>query len=288
MANQTIALLNMKGGVGKTTLSVNLAWYMYRHRQKRVLLVDLDPQFNASQYVMNYRLYAKHVKEKGTIADLLIESPKLRLKPKVSVKAIESAVATLEQQKNGARFDFLPAELALAHVVKNPAQMEYKLEMLLRKTRDEYDYIFIDCAPTDSVLTTMALNASNFILTPMRPDRFSILGFANLVETIDMFRNSSPDHNKVQELGLVFTQVRGDSGVETGCMRDIRAQAKEIGSYVFKSSLDWSNTFIRAVEDQTPAFETRYARDELKDNIEAIVSEMEGRVNKLTKDADAE
>jgi chromosome partitioning protein len=287
MGSQTIALLNMKGGVGKTTLAVNLAWYMYRHRQKRVLLIDLDPQFNASQYVMNYKVYAKHVKEKGTIADLLIESPKLRLKPVTTVKAIKGALTTLEQ-RGGARFDFLPAELALAHVVKNPAQMEYKLEMLLRGTRDEYDFIFLDCAPTDSVLTTMALNASNFILTPMRPDRFSILGFANLVETIQLFRSSSPDHNGVRELGLVFTQVRGDSGVESGCMRDIRAQAKDIGSYVFKSSLNWSNTFIRAVEDQTPAFDTRYARDELKGNIESIVSEMEGQILKLTKDDEDE
>lgn len=273
----------MKGGVGKTTLSVNLAWYMYRHRAKKVLLIDLDPQFNASQYVMDYSDYEKHVKEKGTVADLLIESPKLRLRKAPTLKGMKSTLTSLEARA-GARFDFLPAELALAHVVKNPAQMEYKLEMHLREIRGEYDYIFIDCAPTDSVLTTMALNASNFILTPMRPDRFSILGFANLVETIAGFRKSSPDQHKVRELGLVFTQVRGDSRVEASCMRDIRAQAKSRGSHVFTAALNWSNTFIRAVEDQTPAFATRYARDELRGNIEAIVTEMEKRIDTLTKD----
>lgn len=282
MATETVALLNMKGGVGKTTLAVNLAWYMFRHRKKKVLLIDLDPQFNASQYVMDYTAYDKHVKTKGTIADLLIEQPTLRLRGKAPTKTVKDVLFTVEKNGSG-RFDFLPAQLALAHVVKNPAQMEHKLEKLLGTCRNDFDIIFIDCAPTDSVLTTMALNASNFILTPMRPDRFSILGFANLVETLTIFRNSSPDQNKVRELGLVFTQVGGSSTVETACMTDIRAQAKTLGSHVFASQLDWSNTFIRAVENQTPAFETRYARDELKANIAAIVTEMENRIAALRK-----
>ena len=61
-----ISLLNMKGGVGKTTLAVNLAWHTFRRNKKRVLLVDLDPQFNASQYMMHYDVYSKHVKTNGT------------------------------------------------------------------------------------------------------------------------------------------------------------------------------------------------------------------------------
>jgi chromosome partitioning protein len=69
----TIALLNMKGGVGKTTLAVNLAWHLHQNEQKNVLLVDLDPQFNATQYVMDYQTFQNHRKDAGTIADLLID-----------------------------------------------------------------------------------------------------------------------------------------------------------------------------------------------------------------------
>ena len=69
-----ISLLNMKGGVGKTTLAVNLAWTLYEDK-KRVLLVDLDPQFNATQYVMDYNEFSDHKKNSGTIADLLLEHP---------------------------------------------------------------------------------------------------------------------------------------------------------------------------------------------------------------------
>ncbi len=70
--------------------------------------------------------------------------------------------------------------------------MEYKLEKVLSTLREDYDYVFIDCAPTDSVLTTMALGSSDFLLIPMRPDRFSILGFANLTETIKTFPRKYP------------------------------------------------------------------------------------------------
>jgi len=74
---RTIALINMKGGVGKTTLSVNLAWHLCRERKQKVLLVDLDPQFNSSQYVMTYDEWDRHRQHpRGTIADLLIEPTK--------------------------------------------------------------------------------------------------------------------------------------------------------------------------------------------------------------------
>ena len=274
----TIALLNMKGGVGKTTLAVNLAWHTYRVKKRNVLLVDLDPQFNASQYMMDYSTYEKHVRTYGTIADLLIDQPALGLKKKKRRPPTKQPIATIQQPPGGHRLDFLPSQLALAHVVKNPAQMDFRLERILRDVRSGYDYVYIDCAPTDSVLTTMALTASNYILIPVRPDRFSILGYANLIETVRSFKDNSPDPNDVKELGLIFTQVRGDSSVEQECMDEIRAQANTYGSYVFPSELNFSNTFIRAVQNQTPAFETKYARDELKANIGTIVREMEQRI----------
>lgn len=279
----TISLLNMKGGVGKTTLAVNLAWHSFRHGANRVLLIDFDPQFNASQYVMDYSEYETHVKDNGTIADLLIEQPTLRLKPRKKTSSPEKTIAVIEEGPE-CYFHFLPSQLALAHVVKNPAQMEFRLEKILGAFRDQYDYIFIDCAPTDSILTTMALTASNFILVPMRPDRFSILGFTNLIDTIRTFRNNSSDPNKVRELGVVFTQVRSNSGPEDQCKLDVRSQAAALDQYVFESELVFSNTFLTAIQNQTPAFDTKYARDELKNNISEIVKEMEFRIGELAQE----
>lgn len=277
----TIALLNMKGGVGKTTLAVNLAWYIFQKDNANVLLVDLDPQFNATQYVMDYKSFEHHRKHSATITDLLIDPPKLdarltkvKKNPAVALHNIRTA--------NGKKFDLLPAELSLAWIVKNPAQMDYRLERLLQKIRDNYDYVFIDCAPTDSVLTTMALTAADYLLIPMRPDRFSILGFANLVETIKTFRSNCPDPHEVKVLGVVFTQVLGDSEVEDQAMLEVERAARKEAIPLFTSQLKHSKSFIRSVRDQTPIFETLYAHQRSRAAAAKIVDELKARILSLS------
>jgi chromosome partitioning protein len=279
---RTISLLNMKGGVGKTTLAVNLAWYMHQQQGKNVLLVDLDPQFNATQYVMDFTAFDLHRKTKGTIADLLIDQPKLSLRLERLKKNPRSAFHNVRTSSTGKRFDLLPAELDLAWVVKNPAQMDYRLEKLLVDVRKAYDYVFIDCAPTDSVLTTMALTASHFLLVPMRPDQFSLFGYANLVKTIDTFRKNCPDPNQVKDLGVVFTQVMGNSTIETECIDQIKVDAAKQKGYVFGSHFKHSRSFIRALKNQTPIFETLYASATSRNAAALIAKEMETRIAALT------
>ena len=276
-----ISLLNMKGGVGKTTLAVNLAWFMYEKQDCNVLLVDLDPQFNATQYVMDYSAFDSHRKNAGTLANLLIDQPRMGTRPKKPSKDAHNVLYNI--QKRGSNcFDLLPSELNLAWVVKNPAQMDYKLEKLLQGLRSDYEFVFIDCAPTDSVLTTMALTASDFLLVPVRPDRFSILGVENLQQTVDLFRTNCPDPHAVKDLGIVFTQVVENSAVDTECMADIRARALREGGYVFAAALKYSRSFNRAVKDQTPIFRTWYAHASSKNAASAIAKEMLQRMNSLT------
>ncbi len=163
--------------------------------------------------------------------------------------------------------------------------MDYRLEMLLKKFNDDYDYIFIDCAPTDSVLTTMALTASDYLLIPMRPDRFSILGFANLNETIKIFRKNCPDPHGVKVLGIVFTQVTQNSTVEQGAMDDIQAAAQKEGTYLFSSMLKYSTSFSRSVKDQTPIFRTDYAQYPARRAPAKIADELKGRITALAGEA---
>ena len=89
---ETIALLNMKGGVGKTTLAFNLAWYLHKNQTANVLLIDLDPQFNATQCVMDFEKFEEHRSKKGTIADLLIDQPSLALRKKRNKKSPTAAL----------------------------------------------------------------------------------------------------------------------------------------------------------------------------------------------------
>ena len=110
----------------------------------------------------------------------------------------------------------IPSELRLANVVKNPQGIEYRLYRRMQYWKN-FDYVFIDCAPGDTVLTATALMCSDFILVPVKPDRFSVVGYGNMQEVIDAFRYDYPDPQKVQDLGVVFNQVKGDSDIEEEC-----------------------------------------------------------------------
>ena len=285
---KTISLLNMKGGVGKTALAVNLAWFLCRSRCKRVLLVDLDPQFNASQYLIEPEKWEQHKREKGTVADLLIEPYKSRLrirKKKKTQSPIREYLYVRESFTSGARLDVLPSELVLAKAIKNPQGVEYKLEKGLTLIRDRYDYIIIDCAPTDSVLTDTALMASDYILIPVKPDRFSVIGYGLMQETLDEFRGSYPDPHSVRDLGVVFTQVRkGSSPNEDEYMENIEEKAE----YVFSARIRWSQSYSRSVHEKTPIFSTSHARWATKEQISTLVKEMEQRIQDLAYDKDRE
>src|SRR4051794_30422441 len=111
MTATTISLINMKGGVGKTTLAVNIAWEL--SRTKQVLLIDLDPQFNATQYLMDYDTFVKHRQNAGTVADILLEPNRQRMplgKQARKNVSIDAHLVNIEQTANG-RFAFLPSEL---------------------------------------------------------------------------------------------------------------------------------------------------------------------------------
>jgi chromosome partitioning protein len=280
MVATTISLINMKGGVGKTTLAVNIAWELCRTKQ--VLLIDLDPQFNATQYLMDYETFDKHRQTAGTVADVLLEPNRQRMplgKQKAKQVNIEKYIVTIEETPRG-RFAFLPAELGLAKAVKNPQGVEYKLQKALSKQQKQFDYILIDCAPTDSVLTTTALMASDYILVPVKPDRFSVLGYAQIQEVLEDFRVTYPDPHEVRDLGVVFTQVKGTSHIQDQCMNEVTQQAE----YIFGVQLPLSNTYERSVFEQTPLGRTRYARQNTADVIPALIAEIEDRISQLSSE----
>ena len=275
----SVALLNMKGGVGKTTLAVNLAWQLAR-QDKRVLVVDLDPQFNASQYLMTYEVYAKHLK-KGTVADILggRRSSSMRGSKKKSKKHhLPEEIFTVEATQNGA-LHLIPSELGLARSVKNPQGVEFRLSKYLSPISKHFDYTFIDCAPTDTVLTATALMASDYVLVPIRPDRYSILGYGLMQRVLDDFRADYPDPKNVRDLGVVFTQVSNDGNtIEIQCKRAIADAA----SYVFKAEIPKSRTFLRAVHEGSPVFDTRYARQLTKSSMNALSRELKTRIRDLS------
>jgi chromosome partitioning protein len=201
-----ISLVNMKGGVGKTTVAVNLAAYLAREHQKKVLLIDLDPQTNASLSFMSEKAWAKWTDEHGSIAQVFELDP--RRKHEEPVKLADRIVHDVIPELPG--LDLLPGHLRLTFLDLDLAARPGRERILTRKlakVREDYDIILCDCPPNLQTATQNALYASDWFLVPMQPDFLSAIGLSLLLDRLAYLKGEL--EFKIKCLGVVFSRVRG-------------------------------------------------------------------------------
>jgi len=165
-----LAVVNQKGGVGKTTTTVNLAAALAQ-AGKRVLLVDLDPQGNATM---------------GSGVD------KRTINPSVYDVLLGSVAIGAARRKTNAQYDLTPAnrELAGAEVeLVNLPSRETRLKDALNEVREQYDFILIDCPPALNLLTVNGLCAAHAVMIPMQCEYYALEGLSDLVQTIKKVRS---------------------------------------------------------------------------------------------------
>jgi chromosome partitioning protein len=255
-----IAVINMKGGVGKSTLCVNLAWHYAAMQEwnKRVLLIDLDPQFNASQYLLGSQRYETQVYKanRPTIWDIFEQAtrtPGLRS----SGRKLTDAVFPAVRFTNGCYIHLIPSQLELSYTLKNPGQKEHLLANFINDVEAEYDLIITDCAPTESILTIAADLSSDIILIPVKPEFLSTIGLPLIQQSILEFEKLY--RKTIQVSGVCFNHSSQYAPEATTSKQEVRSVSANFGWHVFQEEIPFSRSFPKGAREGEPIFRTSYA-----------------------------
>lgn len=277
-----IATINLKGGVGKTTTTIAVGEILAGDFRKRVLLVDLDPQTNATVMLIGEKRWKDLNDEGRTLAQLF----KNALDPESQPFDLES---TLQRKASGVgevrTLSLLPSSIDLIEVqdrlasmpsgrfyAKNPTDI---LRRAIRPVIDEFDYVLIDCPPSLGIVTLNGLRMSNWYLIPTIADELSTYGIPQIKTTVKDFSETVGE--PIEPLGIVITKYRTQSTVH-------RAQARLLRDNedvpVFDTVVPESNDLAAAaVERRTVStLRQRYGYAGQYDAYRAIAEELLQRV----------
>lgn len=199
-----LSIVNIKGGVGKTVSTVNMAACLGEFG-KKVLIIDADPQSNATQYLNCYSA------EKDSTYDVLMDK--------------EIDVNTIIKNTSVKNVNIIPGNIKLIlcenEIINDTRRSrENRLKKALDSLKEEYDYVLIDCPPSLGVITTNALVASDYIIVPIKIDKFALDGFGYLLDTLDQIRDEF--NPKLEFLGAFITMDK-----RTAVNREIKKELKE-------------------------------------------------------------
>lgn len=245
-----ISVINMKGGVGKTTIAALLGRYASLILKRDVLAIDLDPQANLSQAVMGENPYRQFINDRSpSIVEIFSGyNPPTITKASSSPLDIDKVVVS-HTDWGGAKLQIIPSRFDFSdNLISSIGTNPRVLANLIAQNFQDKDLIIIDCAPTESIFTQVAYHASRYILVPVKPEYFATIGFPLLNDSLTAFRSRNRGH-LIDVIGVVINNssyhYSGNQGgpEKQTAMREIKKEAKKNGWHIFEKQIPLSRGF---------------------------------------------
>jgi chromosome partitioning protein len=269
-----ISFLNMKGGVGKTTLCKEIAYYL-QNKQIKILVIDVDPQSNCTQSLFE-KYNINTIDENGNRSKKIPTIQNIYESKLVDLKK-ENVIMNLSDY-----LSIIPGDLSTVFMERESnSKNEQRLLNLIDqwKLKDEYKYIFIDCPPTYSFYTVSALLSSDYYLAPAQPDLYSILGLDLLYNVVNDFKTDDQfalmKGRNLDCLGVVLTKVDMDEGVNR-IINSISSFTDKKELYLFKQDFRY---IPKLATSKMSTFVSDRSDTTLLQTIENICEEFEGRID---------
>ena len=283
MPAPVFATLNMKGGVGKTTISANVARELFQAKNISVLMIDLDPQFNLSQQLFERETYEKHLLAGKHVLRAFEPAPAsnffdINTSSNNPPSAKEIAISLFYMTKNPTvQLEIIPGSFDLTKfsLIPDPDKLNHAREYFrhfISEARKLYGAIFLDMNPSSSFLTLAGLEVATDIIAPVRPDKYSVLGLELVTRLL-----SHPALNVQPNLHVVMNLPNRSTEL-TETERQIRAHTffgpRALASRVYQSKL------LAAKQDYT-GFASDQAlphRSRIKNELREVALELAAKV----------
>lgn len=228
---KVVSLINLKGGVGKTTTTIQLAECLASEFSKRVLVIDLDPQTNSTITLIDEEKWEKLDAAGQTLAQLFLDridrTDIFRLAESIQRGVSNLGLSRLSLLPSSIRFidiqDRIHEVATRSGYSLNPMEV---LQSAVRTELSNYDYVLIDCPPNLGFVTRNGIELSDYYLIPTIPDTLSTYGIPQIVKTIHKFAQERP--LKIRCLGLVITKFDSRSNAHDRGLRNLPARFEKI------------------------------------------------------------